>query len=212
MWSARFSRFRDIWTDAWETWKPEATKWQQTAFADELRMCTRLQFPHSLQRSFLPVQAHWRVVVATWHFHAFQRLQVWVVDKLQHAPTFVSNKRSTHIVPLVAGALPQVAKPTARNIWNHVRGVWSIPPRLEPRFADTAPTVEELCWQLTQAVTTAERTWVLEARHHHVAPPRKRPKEPSPPLAQAPASLPRASHELHAGSFLEQARRVMLHA
>ena len=60
------SRFWYIWTDAWETWKPEATKWRQTASADELRMCTRLQFPHSLQRSFLPVQAHWRVVVATW--------------------------------------------------------------------------------------------------------------------------------------------------
>ena len=68
------------------------------------------------------------MVVATWHFHVFQRLQAWVVDKLQHAPTFVSNKRPTHIVPPVAGALPQVAKPTARNIWNHVRGVLSIPP------------------------------------------------------------------------------------
>ena len=208
------SRFWDIWTDAWETWKPEATKWRQTASANELRMCTRLQFPHSLQRSFLPVQAHWRVVVATWHFHVFQRLQAWVVDKLQHAPTFVSNKRPTHIVPPVAGALPQVAKPTARNIWNHVRGVLSIPPRSKPRFTDTAPTVEELRWQLTQAVTTAESTWVLEAvaRHHHVAPPRKRPRELSPPPAQAPASPPRESREIHAGPFLEQARRVMLHA
>ena len=118
-------------------------------------MCTRLQFPHSLQRSFLPVQAHWRVVVATWHFYVFKRLQAWVVDKLQHAPPFVSNKQPTHIDPPVAGALPQVAKPTARIIWNHVRGVLSIPPRSEPRFIDTA--------QLTQAIATTYRTWVLEA-------------------------------------------------
>ena len=62
----------------------------------QLRMCTRLQSPRSLQRPFLPVQAHWRVVVATWHFHVFQRLQVWVFDKLQHAPSFVSNKRPAH--------------------------------------------------------------------------------------------------------------------
>ena len=76
------------------------------------------------------------------------------------------------------------------------------------------PTVEELRWQLAQAVTTAERTWVLEAmaRHRHVAPPRKRPREPSPPPAQTPASPPRESREIHAGPFLEQARRVMLHA
>ena len=127
---------------------------------------------------------------------------------------FVSNKRPTHIVPPVAGALPQVAKPTARNIWNHVRGVPSIPPPSEPRFTDTAPTVEELRWQLTQAVTTAERTWVLEAmaRHHHVAPPRKRPREPLPPPAQGPVSPPRESREIHAGPFLEQARRLILHA
>ena len=93
-----------------------------------------------------------------------------------------------------------------------MRGVASIPPRSEPRFTDTAPTVEELRWQLTQAVTTAERTWILEAMapHHHVAPPRKRPKEPSPPPAQTPASPPRESREIHAGPFLEQARRVML--
>ena len=85
------SRFWDIWTDTWETWKQKAPKWRQTASADELRMCTRLQFPHSLQRSFLPLQAHWRVVVATWHFHVFQRLQAGVVDKLQHAPTSASG-------------------------------------------------------------------------------------------------------------------------
>ena len=160
------------------------------------------------------------MVVPTWHFHVFQRLQAWVVDKLQHAPSFVRNKRPTHIVPPVARAPPQVAKPTAYNIWNYVRGVLSIPPRLEPRFTDTAPTVEEfwsveeLRWQLTQAVTTAERTWVFEAmaRHRHVAPPRKRPREPSPPPAQTPASPPRESHETHAGPFPEQARRAMLHA
>ena len=100
------SRFRDIWTDTWETWKPVAIKWRQTAFTDELRMCTRLQFPHSLQNSFLPVQAHWRVVVATWHFHVLQRLQTWVFDKLQHTPPFVSNKRPTHIVPLLCSPSP----------------------------------------------------------------------------------------------------------
>ena len=32
------SRFWDIWTNAWETWKPEATKWRQTASTDELCM------------------------------------------------------------------------------------------------------------------------------------------------------------------------------
>ena len=133
------------------------------------------------------------MVVATCHFHVFQRLQAWVVDKLQHAPSFVSNKRPTHIVPPVALAPPQVAQPTARHIWNHMRGVLSIPPRSKPRFTDTAPRAEELWWQLTQAVTTAERTWVLEAmaQHRHVAPPRQRPREPSPPPAQTPASTPR---------------------
>ena len=95
-----------------------------------------------------------------------------------------------------------------------MRGVLSIPPPSEPRFTDTAPTVEELRWQLTQAVTTTERTWVLEAmaRHRHLAPPRKRPREPLPPLAQTPASRPREPHKIHAGPFWEQARRVMLHA
>ena len=117
------------------------------------------------------------------------------------------------MVPPVAGAPPQVAKPTARNIWNHVRGVLSIPPRSEPRFTDTAPMVEELRWQLAQAVTTAARTWVLEAMaRHHVAQPHKWPREPSPPPAQTPASPPRESREIHAGPFLEQARRAMLHA
>ena len=118
------------------------------------------------------------MVVATWHFHVFQRLQAWIIDKLQHAPSFVSSKQPMQIVPLVAGAPPHVAKPTARHKWNHVRGVVSIPPRSEPRFTDTAPTVEERRWQLTQAVITTERTWVFEpmARHHHVAPPRTRPE------------------------------------
>ena len=79
-------------------------KWRETASTYELRMCTRLQFPHSPQQSFLPVQAHWRVVVATWHFHVFQHLQAWVFDKRQHAPTCVSNKRAMHIVRLVTRA------------------------------------------------------------------------------------------------------------
>ena len=208
------SRFWGIWTDAWKTWKPEATKWRQTASTEELRMCTQLQLPHSIQRSFLPVQVHWRVLVAAWHFHVFPRLQAWVLDKLQHAPSFVSNKRPPHIVPPVAGALPQVAKPTVRTIWNHVRGVLSIPPHSEPLFTDAAPTVEELRWQLTQAVTSAERTWVLEAeaRHRHVSLPRKRPRDPSPPPSQTPASPPRECRQIHAGPFLVQATRVMLHA
>ena len=95
-----------------------------------------------------------------------------------------------------------------------MRGVLSIPPRSEPRFTDTAPTVEGLPWQLTQAVTTAEHAWVLEAmaRHRHVAPPRKRPREPWPPPAQTPASPPRDSRGIHARPHLEQAMRVMLHA
>ena len=116
----------DIWTDAWETWKLEATKQRQTASADELRMCTRLQFPHSLQRSFLPVQAHWRVVVATWHFHVFQRLEAWVRDKLQHPPTFVSNKRPTHIVPRVAGALTILYSDLVGYHTSDIRLLWTI--------------------------------------------------------------------------------------
>ena len=191
------SRFWDIWTDAWETWKPKAIKWWQTASTDEPCMCTRLQFLHSLRQSFLPVQAHWRVVVATGHFHAFQCLWAWVFDKLQHTPPFVSNRRPTHIVPPVAEVPPHVAKPTACDIRNNVKGVLSIPPRAEPQFTDTAPTVEELQWQLTQAATAAERTWVVEAlaRHRHVAPPRKRPTKPLPPPAPTPASAPHESRK-----------------
>ena len=52
------SPFWDIWADIWEAWKPKAIKWQQTASTDEVRRCTRLQLPHCLQRSFLPIQAH----------------------------------------------------------------------------------------------------------------------------------------------------------
>ena len=206
------SQFWDIWTDAWEMWKPEVIKWQQTASSGELCTCTRLQFPHSLQQSFLPVEAHWRVVVAKWHF---LRLQAWVFDKLQHAPLFVSHKRPTHVVPPVARALLQVAKPMARNISNHVRGVMSIVPWAEPRFANAVPTVEELQWQLTQAASAAKRTCVLEAMawHRHVALPRKRPREPSLPPARTPASPLHESHEIHAGPFLEKAkRRAMVHA
>ena len=133
---------------------------------------------------------------------------------LSRARSRPRNKWPTHIVPPVGGALPQAAKPTARNIWNHVRGVLPIPPRSQPHFTDAAPTVEELRWQLKQAVSAAERTWVLEAmaRHRHVAPPRKRPREPSPTPAQNPAGSPRESRESHAGPFLEQARQVVLHA
>ena len=124
------------------------------------------------------------------------------------------RQRPTHIVPPIAGAPPQVAKPTACNIWNHVRGVLSIPLHSEPRFTDTAPTVEELRWQLTQAVTAAGRTWILEAmaQHRHVAPPRKRPREPLSPPAPTPASLLCESREIHAGPFREQGRRAILHA
>ena len=68
--------------------------------------------------------------------------------------------------------------------------------------------------QLTQAVTNAERAWILEAmaQHRHVAPPRKRPREPSPAPAPTPASPPCGSRAIHARPFLEQARRAMLHA
>ena len=100
------SRFWDIWTDTWEAWKPWLiiNQWRQTASTNELRMCTRLQFLHSLQQSFLSVLAHWRVVVATWHFHIFQPWEAWVVHKLHHAPSFVGKKQPTHLVPPGAAA------------------------------------------------------------------------------------------------------------
>ena len=118
-----------------------------------------------------------------------QCLQAWFFDKLQHAPPMVNNKRATHIVPLATGPPPQVAESTPRNMWNHVRGAALIPPRSEPRFIDTVPTLQELRWQLTQAATAAQCTWVPEAmaRHGHVAPPLKRSGEPSQPPAPTPA-------------------------
>ena len=92
--------------DTWETLRCEALKWRQTASTDKLRMCTRLQFPHSVQQSFLAIQAHCRVVVATWHLHVFQRLRAWAFDQMQHAPSFVDNKRPTHMVPPIKGPPP----------------------------------------------------------------------------------------------------------
>ena len=135
-------------------------------------------------------------MVATWHFHVFQQLRAWVFNKMQHSPSFPSNKRATHIVPLVKGAPPHVTKPTAYNIWNHVRGVLSIRSQTRQKFHNTA--VENLRWQLTQATTAADRTWVLDAmaRHSHVAP-RKRPREPSPPTPM-PVSPPSKAHEIPA--------------
>ena len=116
--------------------------WRETASTYELCMCTRLQFPHSLQQSFLPARAHWRVVVATWHFHVFQHLQTWVFDKRQHAPTCVSNKRPMDIVRLVT---------RARRRWLNLGPATfrttqqaTMPPRSKPHFTDTAPTVEEI--------------------------------------------------------------------
>ena len=93
-------------------------------------------------------------MVATWHFHVLD-------EPRRHSPSFPSNKRATHIVPLVKGAPPHVTKPTAYNIWNHVRGVLSIQSQTRQKFHNTA--VENLRWQLTQATTAADRTWVLDA-------------------------------------------------
>ena len=50
------------------------------------------------------------------------------------------------------------------------------------------------------------------ARHRHAASPHKRPKELSPPPAPTLDSPPCEYREIHAGPFLEQARRAMLHA
>ena len=44
-------------------------------------MCTRLQVPVSLQHSFSAVPVHWRVVVGTWQFHVYQRVQAWNAKK-----------------------------------------------------------------------------------------------------------------------------------
>ena len=172
---------------------------------------------HAKRQSFLLVQAHWRVVIATWHFHVFQRLQAWTFDKLKHAPTYVSNKWPTHVVPPVKGAPPQAAKPTARNLWNHVRGVFSLPPSAQTKFVDTAPTMGELGWQLTQAVTTAEHQWVLDAMTRHqrsVLHGIERPRKSSPPLE--PASRPPARDVSAAPAgvalFLAQAERELYQA
>ena len=67
--------FWTIWREAWEIWRPEAERWHCSATEDERRMCTRLDVPVSLQRSFSTVPVHWRVVVGTWQFHVYQRVQ-----------------------------------------------------------------------------------------------------------------------------------------
>ena len=84
-------------------------------------------------------------------------------DNLQHGSSFTNNKRPRHIMPAVTGASPQVAKPTARQIWNHARGVLSTSQQSEPRFTDTTPMVPELLWHLPQAVAGDEHTRILEA-------------------------------------------------
>ena len=144
-----------------QAWKPEAIKWQQTVPTDELHS---LAVP-ALPSTILPCRrgALEGVALAAWNFHILQRLQACVVDKVQHGPSFLSNKGPRHIVPLVAAAPPQVAKPTAHIIWNHVRAIPWILPQWKPHFTDIVPTVDDFWWQLTQAVTTAERSWVLES-------------------------------------------------
>ena len=132
---------------------------------------------------------------------------------MQHVPFFVSNERPTHIVSLVKAAPPYAAKATARNTWNHTRGVLSIPPRARQLFEDTLATMEDLRWQLTQAATTVEHTWVLDAMaHRRYVAPRKGPREPSPPLAPTLVSRPSEACDIPTAPFLERAKQPMLHA
>ena len=156
-----------MWWEAWEAWRPEAERWLRLATEDERRMCTRLQVPISPQRSFSAVPVHWRVVVGTWQFHAYQRVQAWNTSKCEVGPACVSSKRPTYVVPPVPGA-PSVHKPTKRNKCNHVRGVTAVTSREKPQYRDVAPTLHDLRWQLTQANSVTATAWVLQALRQHV--------------------------------------------
>ena len=62
--------------------------------------------------------------------------------------------------------------------------------REKPQYHDVAPTVHDLRWRLTQAISVAETVWVLQAPWQHVKTPRSHaehmgmqaaPKRPCPP-------------------------------
>ena len=50
--------FWTIWRKAWEVWRPKIERWLWSATEDGRRMCTPLQVPVSLQRSFSAVPVH----------------------------------------------------------------------------------------------------------------------------------------------------------
>ena len=137
-------------------WRPEAERWLCAATEDECHMCTRIQIPVSLQCSFGTIPVPWRVVVGTWQFHVYQRVQARCASKCDAGPAFTSSKRPTYVVPPVPGATQRPPKPTKRNMWNHVRGIVAVTPRETPQFRAAAPTLHDLRWQLTQATSTAD--------------------------------------------------------
>ena len=130
------------------------------------------------------------MVVGTWQFHVYQRVQAWSATRCDAGPAFVSSKRPTYVVPPVLGATQRPPKPTKRSMWNHVREVVAVTPREKPQFRDVALTLHDLRWQLTQANSAAETKWVLQALRRHVRTTRPREGLTEPQVAPKRPCLP----------------------
>ena len=76
-------------------------------------MCTRVLVPVSLQRSFSAVPVQRRVVVGTWQFYVYLRVQAWNARNCDAGPAFASCKCPTYVVPPVPGATQCPYQPTS---------------------------------------------------------------------------------------------------